>query len=127
MTGRVSTYLCIECPLGCRLEVEERDGDVIEVRGFSCKRGDEYARQEHVDPRRTVTTTVAISGARWPRLPVRTTRPVPKARAREVCRALDALQVAAPIRLGEVVARDVLGLGVDVVATRDLAAPRRDG
>lgn len=119
MTDRLATYLCIECPLGCRLEVEEHD-DGLEVRGFSCKRGDQYARQEHVDPRRTVTTTVAISGARWPRLPVRTTAPVPKGRVREVCHALRAVHLHAPVALGEVVTRDVCGLGVDVVATRDL-------
>ncbi len=124
MTDRLATYLCIECPLGCRLEVEEHD-DGLEVRGFSCKRGDQYARQEHADPRRTVTTTVAISGARWPRLPVRTTRAVPKPRARDVCRALRAVHVNAPVALGQVIVRDVLGLGVDVVATRDLAAETR--
>lgn len=119
MTDRLATYLCTECPLGCRLEVEEHD-DGLEVRGFSCKRGDQYARQEHVDPRRTVTTTVAISGARWPRLPVRTTAPVPKGRVREVCNELRAVHLRAPVALGDVVTRDVCGLGVDVVATRDL-------
>lgn len=127
MTARLTTYLCIECPLGCRLEVEERDGDVLEVRGFSCKRGEEYARQEHVDPRRTVTTTVAIDGARWPRLPVKTSSPIPRARVRDVCRALRALRVTAPVALGQVVARDVLGLGIEVVATRDLAPCSGDG
>ena len=115
-----ATYLCIECPLGCRLEVDDRDGDVVEVRGFSCKRGQEYARQEHVDPRRTVTTTVAMSGSVWTRLPVKTARPVPKARVRDVCRSLRTLRVAAPVTLGQVIARDVLGLGIDVIATRDM-------
>ncbi len=115
-----ATYLCIECPLGCRLEVDDRDGDVVEVRGFSCKRGQEYARQEHVDPRRTVTTTVAMSGSVWARLPVKTTQPVPKARVRDVCRSLRALRVAAPVALGQVIVPDVLGLGIDVIATRDM-------
>ena len=121
MTARITVYLCIECPLGCRLEVEERDGDAIEVRGFSCKRGSEYARQEHVDLRRTLTTTVSIPGARWPRLPVRTERPIPRARVRDVCRALRAVHVTAPVALGDVVAHDVGGLGVDVVATRAMS------
>ena len=53
--------------------------EIVEVRGNSCRKGDDFARQEHVDPRRTVTTTVAIDGARWPRLPVRTNGAVPKA------------------------------------------------
>ena len=59
----VAAYLCIGCPLGCRLEVEEDDhGDVLEVRGFDCKKGKEYGRQEHTEPKRMVTTTVAVRG-----------------------------------------------------------------
>lgn len=115
------SYLCIGCPLGCRLEVDESPlGDIIEVRGFACRKGKEYAVQEHTDPRRLVTTTVAVDGARWPRLPVRTVDTVPKDLVREVCRALEAVRVDAPVQIGDVIVADVLGTGTDVVATRDL-------
>ena len=47
--ARITHYLCIGCPLGCRLEVEEGlEGAIVEVRGFSCKRGERFARQESV-------------------------------------------------------------------------------
>lgn len=115
------SYLCIGCPLGCRLEVDESAaGDIVEVRGFSCRKGKEYAIQEHTDPRRLVTTTVAIAGAQWPRLPVRTVDPVPKDRVRDVCRALAEVRLEAPVRIGQVIVADVLGTGTDVIATRDL-------
>jgi CxxC motif-containing protein len=118
-----TAYLCIGCPLGCRLEVDEDPGgDIVEVRGFSCRRGKDFAVQEHTDPRRLVTTTVAVDGARWPRLPVKTTGMVPKGAVRAVCEALRAVRVQAPVVLGTVVAADVLGTGCDVVATRDLPA-----
>lgn len=114
-------YLCIGCPLGCRLEVDEgADGDIVEVRGFSCRKGREYAVQEHTDPRRLVTTTVGVEGARWPRLPVRTVDAVPKGLVRDVCRALAGVRVEAPVALGDVVLADVCGTGVDVVATRPM-------
>ena len=117
------SYLCIGCPLGCRLEVDESPvGDIVEVRGFACRKGREYAIQEHTDPRRLVTTTVAVDGARWPRLPVRTVDPVPKDRVRAVCRALGDVRMTAPVHIGDVVVADVLGTGTDVVATRDLPA-----
>lgn len=117
------SYLCIGCPLGCRLEVDESpEGDILEVRGFACRKGKDYAVQEHTDPRRLVTTTVAVDGARWPRLPVRTVEAVPKDRVRDVCRALDEVRVVAPVRIGDVIVADVLGTGTDVVATRDLPA-----
>jgi CxxC motif-containing protein len=114
-------YLCIGCPLGCRLELDEAlDGEILEVRGNSCKKGDEFARQEHLDPRRLVTTTVAIDGARWPRLPVKTAGTVPKAMVRDVCRAVMDLTVHAPVSIGDVIVTDVLGTGTDVVATRSM-------
>lgn len=114
-------YLCIGCPLGCRLEVDEDEpGHIIEIRGFSCKRGKEYAAQEHVDPRRIVTTTVAVSNGLWARLPVKSNVPVPKARVVDVCRALEKIEVQAPVQLGAVIVANILGTGADIVATRDM-------
>jgi CxxC motif-containing protein len=94
----------------------------VEVRGFSCRLGREFAVQEHTDPRRLVTTTVAVEGGRWPRQPVKTTGAVPRGSVRAVCAALAGVRLTAPVRLGEVVATDVAGTGVDVVATRDMPA-----
>lgn len=116
----VSHYLCIGCPLGCRLEVEEVGGEIVEVRGQSCKKGDQFARQEHVDPRRVVTTTVAIRGALHPRLPVKTAGDVPKRLVVAVCEHLHTLTLEAPVRLGDIIVADVLGTKVAVVASRDL-------
>ena len=116
---KLAHYLCIGCPLGCRLEVEEIDDDII-VRGFTCKRGKLYGRQEHTDPRRMVTTTVAVDGGRWQRLPVKTLEAVPKALLRDVCAALRSIEVIAPVEMGQLIAENVLDTGVDVVAARDL-------
>jgi len=119
---RISHYLCIGCPLGCRLEVEEDERDtIVEVRGWSCKKGERYGRQEHTDPRRMVTTTVRINGAGLARLPVKTSQPVPKDQVREVCRQLRTLTVRGPVTMGDVVLADVAGSGADIVATRDLS------
>jgi CxxC motif-containing protein len=118
-----STYLCIGCPLGCRLEVDEDEsGQIVEIRGFSCKRGKEYAAQEHSDPRRTVTTTVAIEGAWAARLPVKSSQAIPKARVMAICKALRHVRVSAPVRMGDVIAADILGTGADILATRTMGA-----
>ncbi|MCS6825445.1 MAG: DUF1667 domain-containing protein [Caldilinea sp.] len=116
-------YLCIGCPLGCRLEVDEdlEEHAIVEVRGFSCRRGKEYAIQEHTAPQRMVTTTVAVDKARWARLPVRTSRPAPKDKVLEICRALRTVRVSAPIASGDIIVRNVLNTGVDIIATRDMA------
>lgn len=116
-----TTYLCIGCPLGCRLEVEEDEaGEIVEVRGFSCKRGKEYAIQEHTAPQRVVSTTVAIAHSSWARLPVRSSTPVPKSAVTEICRRLRGVQVSAPVHMGQVIVPNVLDTGADIIATRDM-------
>jgi len=118
----LSHYLCIGCPLGCRLEVEAEDRAIVEVRGFSCKRGKEYAEQEHTDPRRMVTSSVRVTHGLWARLPVKTNRPVPKDQVRAVCRVLRQVTTVAPVSMGDVILVNVLNTGADVVATRDMPA-----
>lgn len=115
-------YLCTGCPLGCRLEVDAVEGDIIEIRGFECAKGERYALQEHTDPRRPVSSTVAISGGALPRLPVRTAEAVPKDVVRQIAVALRDVRVRAPVRRGDVVLTDVLDTGVDVIATRGMPA-----
>jgi CxxC motif-containing protein len=123
--SETSHYLCIGCPLGCRLEVDVAGSEIVEVRGFACTRGKRFAEQEHVDPRRHVTTTVRVRDGRWSRLPVKTTAAVPKGRVRELASALHELELHAPVHLGDVVMTDALRLGIDVVATRDMPREER--
>jgi CxxC motif-containing protein len=115
-------YLCIGCPLGCHLEVDDSEADTegVKVTGWSCKTGKAYGEQEHKDPRRNMATSVRIKGARWGRVPVKTTGTIPKKLVRDVARAVQGIEIEAPIRLGTVVLANVLGTGVDIVATRDM-------
>ena len=99
---------------------EAEPGYIVEVRGFSCKRGKEYAAQEHVDPRRTVTTTVAVQHALWPRLPVKSNKPLPKVRVAAVCQALSTAQVDAPVNVGDIIVANILETGADIIATRTM-------
>ena len=118
-------YRCTSCPLGCRLEVDAVDGDVIEVRGHNCKRGVKYGTQEHADPRRAVSTTIWLHGGPCERLPVRSAEPVPKPQVREFVRALQGLVVEAPVDFGAVVATDVADTGIDLIATREIVSERQ--
>ena len=68
--------ICIVCPKGCRLRVDENDG--YKVTGNTCPRGEEYGKMELTNPTRTITSTVAVRGAAHPRCPVKTTKPIPK-------------------------------------------------
>lgn len=119
--AEVERYTCLGCPIGCALELEHDGAEIVAVRGNRCERGTKYARQEFTDPRRALSTTVAIAGARWARLPVKVTQPIPKERVREAARLLHQIAVEAPVRLGDVLLENFLGEpGVSVVATRTM-------
>ena len=113
---------CIVCPKGCRLKIDEENGWA--VTGCSCPRGAEYGRQELTHPTRVITSTVRCRGGIYPRCPVKTSAPIPKERIFDVAAALDGITVEAPVRLGQVVVKDVCGTGADFVSTR--ALPQTD-
>jgi CxxC motif-containing protein len=113
---------CIVCPLSCVGEVSVAAGQITGVAGFACPRGQAYAREEVTAPKRMLTGTVRVSGGRLPLLPVVSRQPLPKDKIMDCARCLSTVTVSAPVKEGDVVLADILGLGVDVVASRDLAA-----
>lgn len=118
-TRRVS---CIVCPMSCVGEVEIAEGQVIRTVGFSCERGRVYAKTEVTAPKRVLTTTVKIHGGALSLLPVVSRQPLPKDKIAACVRCLAAVEVQAPVCEGDIIAENILGLGVDIVASRDVAA-----
>lgn len=116
-------FTCISCPLSCSLELMEEGGEILEVTGHECEVGRRYAEEEFRDPRRMVTTTVKARNGILPLLPVVSTRPIPKALVRKVVKALAEVEVEAPVEDGQVICRDILGTGADIIASRRLDRP----
>jgi len=117
---------CIVCPLGCLGEVSfnyGNDGGIIDVEvigGFTCPRGKNYAIKEMTNPERMLTTTVRVANGALPLLPVVSSSALPKAKVMAAARHLAGLTVIAPIAEGQVICANVLGLGVDIIASRDM-------
>jgi len=112
--------ICILCPMGCRINVEIEDGEVIKVEGAGCDRGTGYSIQEIKSPVRDFFTTVIVEGGRMRVLSVRSTRPVPKNMLMACASELAKIVVHAPVRLGDTIVENILNLGIDVVATKDV-------
>lgn len=117
----IKEFPCIECPRGCRLTVTI-DGDGVSVAGNACPKGAAWGAKEAVLPMRTLTTTVAVRGSSRRRLPARSSGEIPLSRILDAMAAIDPVVVAPPLRCGDVILPDLLGLGVDLIATDDLPA-----
>ena len=112
--------ICIQCPIGCSLNVTLENDIVSKVEGNTCKRGEIYAKKEVVNPTRTVTSTIKVEGGIIERLPVKTKEDIPKDKIFECVQALKNLCVKSPVSIGDVVLKNVASTGVDVIATKNI-------
>jgi CxxC motif-containing protein len=97
--------------------VRVEDGE-IHVSGNQCSKGETYGQEEVLAPRRVVTTTVRLAGSALRRLPVKTSRALPREHIQALLAEARRLELAPPVRLGQVLLADFLATGVDLVATR---------
>ena len=109
--------ICTGCPLGCRVTLKLDSNDEIEsLDGNQCKEGIKNVTAEFKSPVRVFTATVIVEeGNRL--LPVRTDRPVPKTRLKELMHAITSVRVKKPVKMGQEIVRNISGTGANLIAT----------
>ena len=115
----VKTIICVTCPVGCEMTIEYDNKNLISVAGNDCKRGINYASDEITNPRRTLTSTVVLSGAKIKYMPVKTSKPIAKDKLFEAMREINKIKINAPVKMGDVVYADITESGINLVAGRD--------
>ena len=113
------TIRCIVCPTGCEIHVKNVDGELI-VEGHTCKRGEVYAKDEFIAPKRILTTTMRVKNGLLPLIPVRTDKPILKEKLNDVLNEIAVKKIKAPISMGDILIKNVLNLDANVIASRDL-------
>ena len=111
--------ICICCPMGCRMTVE-KTADGYSVTGNTCPRGKAYAIDEMTAPKRMVTSSVPVDNGHYKTVSVKTSVSVPKELIFEALKTLGGVRLDAPVKIGDVVVKNVLGTGADFVATRNV-------
>ncbi|MFO7849051.1 MAG: DUF1667 domain-containing protein [Spirochaetia bacterium] len=132
--------VCIVCPIGCRLKVEvkqapysgkdtlsgntaDSESPEVSVSGNKCPRGEAYALEEVLAPKRTVTATCRVTGSNIVRrVPVKTDSALPVEHIDNLLSQLYTLELEAPISIGTTVIENVGGTRIDVLTTRSVAA-----
>lgn len=114
----MSELTCIICPMGCRITVEQ-NGPEMQISGNSCRRGETYAREESVNPKRMVTGVVLVIGSDK-LLPVKTAAPIPKNLIFKVMAEIRKLKVNLPVKIGQPIVMNIAGTGVSLIATKNI-------
>jgi CxxC motif-containing protein len=121
MMENVSDIICIICPLACRVSVAVDDeGRIVEIANFQCKKGKEYAVAESRAPMRVLTTTVMVEKSRHALLPVRTNQAIPREKLFESMHHLAEIRVKPPLKVGDVIVKNILNTGSDIITTSEL-------
>ena len=113
-------FVCVVCPIGCEIDVVHEGSEIISMEGNKCEKSVEFVTQELTEPMRILTTTVRIQGSRWPVVPVRTDRAVPKRLFPRIMKRLRLVELRAPVNMLDVVLRDILHTGANVIAARTM-------
>ena len=114
--------ICINCPMGCHLTVDDTDKNNIIVSGNTCPRGKTYAINEVTAPKRMVTGSVRVSGGTIPMVSVKTREAIPKELIFQSLELLKNVVLPAPVHIGDVAVADICGCGVDFIVTKNVDA-----
>ena len=115
----IKNIICIECPIGCSLNVDLENGKMVSISGHKCPKGESYAINEVENPQRILTSTVKTHGLSLKMVSVRTDRAIPKEKIHEAIKKIKETTLHKPIYVGDVIIADFLELDVNLIATRD--------
>ena len=110
-------FTCILCPNGCEITVTHENGVISECQGHQCKNGKKYVEQELQDPRRTIASSVLVSGGDRPLVSVRLTAPIPRDLIFPLMEQIKKLCLQAPVEPGQVLLENVFGTGSNLITT----------
>lgn len=113
--------VCIVCPNGCRLNIENTDGEIT-VTGAKCKRGEAFAKTELTCPTRSVTSSVKTTIADYPVVSVRTDGEIPKEKIFEFIGVLSKFTLDKKVPIGTILIKGVCGTNVNVITTTEMEA-----
>ena len=113
---------CIICPMGCNLDItfDDATSTVLKVTDNGCPRGPKYAAKELTNPTRTLTSTIKVTAGTLPVVPVKSAAELPRDSLLQFMEVIRRATAPAPIRIGDVLIPDILGSGVDIIATADV-------
>ena len=114
--------ICIVCPNGCELtaQVVRSDGRLVveDISGGLCDKGAPWAEQELINPVRTISSNVLVTGGDMRLVSVRTNRAIPRDKIFDIMAQIKQLTVAAPVEIGDVLLDRPCNTDCQIIATR---------
>ena len=116
--ANIRELTCIVCPKGCPMKVTLEGKEILNIEGFTCPRGKQYAVDECTHPMRTLTTTARTSNGGV--IAVKTDKPIPKELLFSCMREINKTVATLPVRIGDILIENILDTGTNVIATANM-------
>ncbi|HAJ33058.1 MAG TPA: molybdopterin oxidoreductase [Candidatus Atribacteria bacterium] len=113
-------FVCIICPNSCRISVEYEGANIKNIKGHECPKGKEYVKNEITNPLRVFTGSVLIENGNFSLVSVKTHVPIPKKYLKKIGEITQQIKVDAPVKIGQIVASNLLNKNIDLIATREI-------
>ena len=110
-------FVCIVCPIGCRIQATVEDNQILSIEGNRCPRGQQYVTQELTNPQRVLTSTMRVRNGDKKLVSVKSSSTLPKDQLQFCVSLLEDILVEAPITMNQVLVENIMNLGVDIIAT----------
>ena len=114
----VRELTCIVCPKGCPMKVTLEGKEILNIEGFTCPRGKQYAINECTHPMRTLTSTVRTSKGGV--VAVKTDRTIPKELLFDCMKEINKTVATLPVRIGDILIENILGTNANVIITANM-------
>ncbi len=114
---------CVICPIGCNISIiidGNRPTQIIRIQGNACKKGAEWAHQEVENPLRIITSSISVIGGDFLLASVKTTKPIPLIKVKQVMKEIHERKLIAPVSMGEVVISNPANCDTEIVVTRSI-------
>ncbi len=115
----IKELICTNCPMGCPMTVEYENGKILSITGNTCKNGITFGTNEVLCPKRTITSIVRLSN-RSGMLSVKSEAELPKEHIFEYMDIINRTTATAPVKVGDVIIKDIGGTGINIVATKSI-------
>ena len=111
--------VCNKCEEYCVIDIKTED-EVVEIIGNKCNEGIEFSEDYLKNSMDVLTTLVRIKGGQVKVVSVKSDKPIEKKLFLKCSRALSRINAGAPIKIGDVVCKNILNLGVDIICTKNV-------
>lgn len=114
--------ICTICEKRCRITMKIDGNRITDLQGHQCYQGIGFANDFLKASLKTISTSVVLKNHSSRMLPVRTSRPVRSSYSMAILKESRNILVDAPVRYGQVVAKNIAGSGAELISLKEVHA-----